>query len=404
MCVFVTEGNSRIALAVTRSLGKRGIKVVVGEMSLKSLASASKYCYRTVVYPDPSLYPLEFQRTIVGLMKNAQYRVLMPAGDVTIRSIYPVRTELEKYVKIFLPDEESFERATDKQMLFKLAEESEIPMPKTYFIQNLDDLDKIAAHIEYPVVIKPRYSKVFYKDKWISCLVDYARSADELFKKYKAVHRVAPLPLIQEYIIGQNYGINLLMHHGQLKAVFSKRSIRDKPPSGGVSVMRESIPVDQRMLEYAEKILRLLNWSGVAEVEFKIDPNDNLPKLIEINGRLSGYVQLATECGVDFPYLLYLLSIGESINICLSYKIGLKSRWLLGDLDHLLTILLMRREKLNLQPNYPGRFRSLVHFLNFFETNSKFEVFRWDDPKPFLQEILSYVHETKNKINYVFIN
>ena len=194
------------------------------------------------------------------------------------------------------------------------------------------------------------------------------------------------------------------MHHGQVKAVFSKRSIRDKPPSGGVSVMRESIPVDRRTLEYSEKILRLLNWSGVAEAEFKIDPNDNLPKLIEINGRLSGYVQLATDCGVDFPYLLYLLSIGEGINPCLSYKIGLKSRWFLGDLDHLRTILLMKREKLNLKPSYPGRFRSLVHFLNFFERNSKFEVCRWDDPKPFLWEVLSYVQETRNKINYVFSN
>lgn len=168
--------------------------------------------------------------------------------------------------------------------------------------------------------------------------------------------------------------------------------------------MRESIPVDQRMLEYSEKLLRLLNWSGVAEAEFKIDPNDKLPKLIEINGRLSGYVQLAIDCGVDFPYLLYLLSIAESINPCLNYKIGLKSRWLSGDLDHLLTILLMRREKLSLQPSYPGRSRSLVHFLNFFERNSNFEVFRWDDPKPFLREVLSYIQETKNKINYVFSN
>lgn len=119
MCVFVTDGNSRIALAVTRSLGKRGIKVVVGEMSLKNLASASKsaskYCYRSVAYPDPTLYPLEFRSKILGLVKKGQYQVLMPTGDVTIRSIYPIRTELEKYVKIFLSEEESFERATDKK-------------------------------------------------------------------------------------------------------------------------------------------------------------------------------------------------------------------------------------------------------------------------------------------------
>ena len=53
MTVFVTDGDERPALAITRSLGRRGVSVLVGEERPVSLASSSRYCVRHVTYPSP---------------------------------------------------------------------------------------------------------------------------------------------------------------------------------------------------------------------------------------------------------------------------------------------------------------------------------------------------------------
>ena len=53
MKILVTDGNNRAALAVTRSLGKLGYEIIVGEQYQPSLASTSKYCSKNFTYPDP---------------------------------------------------------------------------------------------------------------------------------------------------------------------------------------------------------------------------------------------------------------------------------------------------------------------------------------------------------------
>ena len=98
----------------------------------------------------------------------------------------------------------------------------------------------------------------------------------------------------------------------------------------------------------AVKILEKVQWTGVAMVEFKIDREKNIAMLLEVNARFWGSLQLAISSGVDFPYLLFRLAIGEKIDIPDRYKIGLKSRWELGDLDHLLIRLFKKSSTLNL--------------------------------------------------------
>jgi len=48
MNVLVTDGDQRSALAITRSLGRRGVNVIVGEESDRCLASSSRYCTRRI--------------------------------------------------------------------------------------------------------------------------------------------------------------------------------------------------------------------------------------------------------------------------------------------------------------------------------------------------------------------
>lgn len=401
MSVFITDGNSRIALAAARALGKMGIDVIIGESEANSIAAMSKYTHQEIVYPSPILHATEFKKCIIDLVRNSKAQILLPMSDITIQSIYPIKEVLEEYVKIPVPEQESYEYATDKKKLLQLAHKLQIPVPRTYFVNSEEELVLLSRDLNYPVVVKPRYSKVFWKGMWYSLLVSYAYSTDELLHLYKNLHQKSPFTIIQEKIDGFGCGLSVLIKRGEVIAAFAHRRIREIPPSGGVSVLRKSIPLDQGMFQISKKLLNALNWSGVAMVEFKIDQKDRIPKLMEVNSRFWGSLQLAIDAGVNFPYLLYLSAIGQHQTPCLSYKTEIKSRWLLGDLDNLLALWLIKRKNLNLTNSYPGRLKALVHFLNFFNKNSKFEVFSLQDPMPGLGEIKHYMRRLGDKVDYV---
>jgi predicted ATP-grasp superfamily ATP-dependent carboligase len=65
------------------------------------------------------------------------------------------------------------------------------------------------------------------------------------------------------------------------------------------------------LADAAVALLLALEFHGIAQVEFKRDPRDGTFKLIEVNPRLWEWHGLAAACGVDFPRIAYLDSVGR---------------------------------------------------------------------------------------------
>jgi hypothetical protein len=105
---------------------------------------------------------------------------------------------------------------------------------------------------------------------------------------------------------------------------------------------------------------------------------------MEVNARFWGSLQLAIDSGVDFPWLLYQIAIGKKPDFVNNYKIGLKSRWLLGDLDNLY-LTLKENKKFNF------KIKSIIKFLNFFSKDVYYEINRFNDLLPFIFEIKNYL-------------
>jgi hypothetical protein len=70
MEAIILDGNQRSALAVTRSLGMKGINVTVGADVLPSLSSSSRYCGNSFLYPSPQTHPDQFFNTILQYTEN----------------------------------------------------------------------------------------------------------------------------------------------------------------------------------------------------------------------------------------------------------------------------------------------------------------------------------------------
>ncbi|UCD63467.1 MAG: ATP-grasp domain-containing protein [Candidatus Zixiibacteriota bacterium] len=389
--VLIIDGEQRSALAAVRSLGSRGITVTVAEDHLPCLASSSKYGAGGIKYASPQTQPEEFVDDLRRILRDDSYDLLIPMTDVTSYLIADHYEELSKHTTIGMPPPEAFRAASDKGEMIRLADSLGIPLPQTHFPKSLDELADLAAGLDYPVVLKPPRSRYLVGSQWVSTKVDYAGSAEELLNKVKSGAASGALPVIQERILGPGCGAFLLFQQGQEKVIFFHRRIREKPPSGGVSVLREAIPVDTAMKEHAVKLLKALNWHGVAMVEFKQDPRDNQYKLMEINARFWGSLQLAIDAGIDFPYLFYQMETGGDMGKVDAYRTGVRSRWLLGDLDHLLARLLKSNRRLNLPRGHPGRLSTLLRFLKLRESGTRYEVFRRADMQPGFYEIKKYI-------------
>ena len=402
MNVIVLDGNQRSALAVTRSLGKRGIKVTVGAETLPSLASSSRYCSQGFLYPSPYNDPNEFLQAIKEVIVSKSDVILLPMTDIALSIVLKERSQFDKNVSIPFVDYDTYISVSDKANLLKAARDINIPIPKTLFSSEFGDMERLIADAEafgFPLVIKPFLSRISSVNKWIDAGVRYAANNEELRAILKAEpFRSFPF-VIQERICGTGIGIFLLMKNGEVLAQFAHRRLREKPPSGGVSVLCESIEPPQIALDAGVKLLKRINWSGVAMVEFKLDDRDNTPKLMEVNARFWGSLQLAVSAGVDFPYLLYRIAKNESVDAPGKYKVGIRSRWELGDLDHLLIRLKKTPEELFLPVDALSKSKLLATFIiDFLRASVKSEVFRPEDMLPFFFETKKYIRDAFRSI------
>jgi predicted ATP-grasp superfamily ATP-dependent carboligase len=390
--VLVTDGDERAALAVTRALGGRGISVIVGAEGESSLAAASRYCARSFTYPSPYRHPDGFLERLRDIITGQMVDAVFPVSDIAMQVIAPHNREIERHTRLPIPDYKTFEAVSDKYNLMKLAIELKVPIPDTIFVQDGNvghALDRIAA---YPVVIKPACSLVKDQSGWRKTAVQYARDEQDLRDLYDRHEYLKGRSLIQHRVVGEGQGIFILMNDGMPLAMFAHRRLREKPPSGGVSVLRESIPLNKALVDPALRLLQHVGWHGVAMVEFKVDQETKAPLLMEINGRFWGSLQLAVDAGMNFPWLLFQMASGQTISpLDSTYRTGIKSRWLLGDLDHLLMRLLKPEGSLNLPPGHSRRWNAVVDFVRSFK-GSHNEIERFQDVAPWRYEWKRYLH------------
>jgi predicted ATP-grasp superfamily ATP-dependent carboligase len=107
--------------------------------------------------------------------------------------------------------------------------------------------------------------------------------------------------------------------------------------------------------------------------EFKVDPRDGRPKLLEVNPRFWGSLHHAILCGVDFPWLLYRMAVDGDVERVTGYQVGVKSRSLLhGEVMHFL--------------KSPERFRLRPTLYDFSIPD---DVLSADDPMPTFGRIVS---------------
>lgn len=383
MQVLITDGGERVALAATRSLVRAGHAVYVGAPTRLSLAGASRHARPCMLVRDPLQDPAAYVVEIARLVERERIDLLLPMTDASVEALLEYRGDLPPGVLLPFPDLRAYRAASDKAQILTLAQQSGFGVPQTRTLRTPDDARALVLEPGFfPAVVKPHRSVVTVDGSRRKIAVTPVADAAACHAALAALPTAAYPVLLQRHVAGTGEGFFALRWSGRTVAMFAHRRLREKPPSGGVSVYRESIPLHARLVEPGLRLLDALDWQGVAMVECKREAGTDREVIMEVNGRFWGSLQLAIDAGVDFPALLARCAAGDSVPEAADYKVGVRSRWFWGDVDHLY---------LRLRDGGTGsRLRALLDFLRLRPGRDREEIWRWRDPLPFLVETLRW--------------
>jgi hypothetical protein len=352
------------------------------------LAAASRYCWGTGSYPDPSGQRSRLVAAVVALQAGTSHTqddasspVVIACSDATLPPLLEAGATAG-LGPMCVPEAAAYHRLSDKWSLFQLARELGVPTPDTWLARAGSACAADIAAGSSAVAVKPRASVLEVggiRRKLPVLLLPRGALPDLLAgDTYPAGAEL----LVQTLVPGDGVGVSALCAAGQAVRWFAHRRLREKPPSGGVSTLCESIALPAEVRDYCERLIAAVRWHGPVMFEFKWTP-EGAWSLIEVNGRLWGSIQLCIDCGVDLPLAMYRLARGETVAADDRYIVGRRLRWLMGDLGYLYLVLRGR----SVDPRHPSRGAALGNFLSARPSITAIEDWRYGDWRPFARQV-----------------
>lgn len=375
--VLVVHGGGHIDLAIARSLGRAGARVVVGSPEGRGQARHSRYVEEVLPLEGDTA---EMAEQVLHYLAGGRITHLITAEEALIVQLNEHRSRLAQLCEPLFPDEPAFSECLYKERTLARARRLGMEIPKTLVSMNPADWRQ-CQNWKYPVVFKPahrdpREARGGVKDY----IAQYAEDYPALVRALEALGPQAYPPMIQENIPGEGAGVEALCVEGEPVMLFQHRRVREKPATGGISVLAESMPLCPALAEQAVALLRDLRWDGPAMVEFRRDRTTGKAGLIEINGRFWGSLPLCLAAGADFPAEFLRTRLYPGYRPKQEYRVGVQCRSLAHDTAALAELL---------RSPGPAPWRAIGAYLAGFRPGIGGYVWASDDPLPALRSPLA---------------
>jgi D-aspartate ligase len=306
----VVLGGSMNALGAVRSLGTRGVPVLVVAPSAEDPVLRSHYVENRIV-----ACTLDREEELLDelLRVGRPGDVLIPTSDYFVAFLGRNRARLESKFLCCIPSDDLIEVLIDKAEETRCMDRLSVSMPKT--LQTIPSCpESIVASLPLPIILKPRTPGLAEKlaTKTVPIFDEaglrgwYARQANYL-----------SCFIAQELIPGgdgtQWECICVFDRDHQLRSCFTFRKIRTAPPGFGVTSFARS-EWNPELAGIVARIGRELGYSGPADFDFKYDNRDGIYKYLETNPRLGMCNYFGAQCGVNCAYDSFLNAQGELVD------------------------------------------------------------------------------------------
>ena len=359
-------------LTIVRSLGRRGIPVwILPEQ--QRIAAKSRYALKELPLPAGEAAQVAF------LLDLAEYYdvsgwVLFATEDRHAALLARHRDTLARKFTVASSPWEMVRAAYDKRSTYQVAQELGVDCPLTCYPRDRAELE----HLEcaFPVILKPAVKEAdnhFTHEK--AWRVDDRAAMLAAYDVARTMVDPATI-MIQELIPGggeTQFSYGAICRDGRpLSSIVVRRTRQYPVDFGRSSSYVES--VEQPVVEQAAtRLLAGLGYTGLMEAEFKYDRRNGRFKLLDLNPRAWGWHSIALQEGVDFPYFLWRLALGQPVP---EIRVGAGHRWMRVTTDFLAAMHEIRNGRLQMR-SYLGSFRKPLEFA----------VAAKDDPMPFILEV-----------------
>ena len=302
--VIIIGGHIQ-ALGLARQIFTLGIKVILFIEDKWSVARFSNTIHKTILFSSE----MDFLEKIEDYADSGT--MLFPTADNYVEILSKNFNKLKEHFFVAIPPTSCVETFCDKRKTYQFAAKNNIPHPQSWYPNNIKDVYNISDKIEYPVVVKPAVMYSFHKifgKKAFRC-----DSKDSLIKKCEEISTKIPLSsiLIQEFLSGGTkalYSYGVLAINGTPKAWIIANRIRQNPMDFGNSTTFAITCYISEIEQSAKKILNVMNYTGLAEVEFMYDEESGNYKFLEINTRAWKWHSISMGLGFGFlsEWICYL--------------------------------------------------------------------------------------------------
>lgn len=317
---LVLDGHCDAAIATVQSLGRLGVRVDVASKERRSLACRSRYARRVVEQPD--VVPSELARWLDGLAYSEPTPTLVvPSTEASLIAMRRLPASHPLRLCAPLPPDASLDIALDKLACAGAALAAGMAVPRTRVVRPCSR----DPEWDYPTVLKPTRSKLVVQGKLVTAEAVIAQDPQQ---RERYLRRWCPTASVieQECVPGAGFAVSVLCERGSVRWHFAHHRLHELPLHGGPSTYRQAITAPPAILAACTRLMRHLDWHGVAMVEFKGDMGNSTPRFLEVNPRLWGSLGLAVRAGVDFPRGLLDLAEGRPVGPQPTYAVGLRAR------------------------------------------------------------------------------
>ncbi len=380
MRVLVLDGYGRQIPSILHQLHNLGCIITTVNESRLDVGYTSRYPQKRIVQKGIREDKAVYRNLIERELSSGEYDVVFPMLEKATDILHRLEAEGKTGdVKIIAAPADAFVKAYDKQETMRICTENNIPCPATKM--DSETMDEYLSRVRFPLACKPRkgsgsagFKKVNSREELEQYIADGVIKVDEY--------------VIQEYIEDIKYMVNcyVLMdndHNPVFKVVV--KTYRWYPINGGPGCFARTVD-EPEAAESAAKLLSKMGWSGMAQVSFMFDGKDGIPKVGEINGRISAGIKICEYAGCNPVLHLLERAYGQEItHEGGRVPAGLGLRYFHTDIMWLL--------------KHPKRFSAKPSWFDF--TKSKDYIFSWKDPVPFfsyaIEHVLTYRKDMKKR-------
>ena len=323
--VLVTDGGARQTLTILHGLKKIGCYVVMACTSKRDVGYASRLPDKKILYERFATANEDWLSHMIDVIKQEKIDVLLPVAEMSTNKVTSNEDELKKYVRLACAPRASYINAFDKQRTFELAAENNIPRPRTR--RTGQTVEDYLNTVQFPLIIKPRNgmgSIGFHKFEKREDFWPYIEEKGIDLDQY----------VLQEFVnYEKRLGTILFVDQkGTVCMAYADEVLRWYPIDAGTASLIRSIDYPE-LIDYSSRLLKAMNWQGVAALSFMVDVDTQEPKLLEINGRIPASIRLSWQCGFNVAELLIQMAYGERVKVYpTNTRFGLCTRHFHGEL------------------------------------------------------------------------